>query len=112
MLMGPLRSDWLTKRVICSRRAIGSAKSQKEPQMMLPSKAPDQCAPEDLRARVMPAALDELARWGVERFSIEAMAARHHIDPKMVYRYWGDRQRLIVDAALADVVSLEAAADT
>jgi AcrR family transcriptional regulator len=60
----------------------------------------------------MPAALDELARWGVERFSIEAMAERHHLDPAMIYRYWGDRQRLIVDTAVADVESWGAAADT
>jgi AcrR family transcriptional regulator len=73
---------------------------------------PDEAVPADIRARVMPAALDELARWGVERFSIEAMAERHHLDRAMIYRYWGDRQRLIVDAALADVEGWGSAADT
>ena len=60
----------------------------------------------------MPAVLDELARWGVERFSVEALAERHHLDTAMIYRYWGDRQRLIVDAALADLEALGSATDT
>jgi AcrR family transcriptional regulator len=68
--------------------------------------------PADIRARVMPAVIDELARWGVERFSVEAMAERHRVDAAMVYRYWGDRQRLIVDAALVDVAGWGAASDT
>jgi AcrR family transcriptional regulator len=79
---------------------------------MQPSQQPDHGVPADIRARVMPAALDELARWGVERFSIEAMAERHHLDREMIYRYWGDRQRLIVDAALADAESFSTTPDT
>ena len=79
------------------------------------SQSPDQSvetAPADIRAQVMPAVLDELSLWGVERFSIEAMAERHHLDAAMIYRYWGDRQRLIVDAALADIEGLGPATDT
>lgn len=68
--------------------------------------------PPDIRARVMPAVLDELARWGVERFSIEALAERHRLDRALIYRYWGSRQKLIVDAALADVEALAVATDT
>jgi AcrR family transcriptional regulator len=82
---------------------------------MQPSQRPDQtldAVPADVRAQVMPAVLDELARWGVERFSVEALAERHHLDAAMIYRYWGDRQRLIVDAALADVETLGPATDT
>lgn len=82
---------------------------------MQPSQPPDESVgaiPADIRARVMPAALDELARWGVERFSIEALAERHHLDPAMVYRYWGGQQRLIVDAALADAQTFSTATDT
>ncbi|OBI83093.1 TetR family transcriptional regulator [Mycobacterium sp. 1245805.9] len=60
----------------------------------------------------MVAALDELARWGVERFSIEALAERHHLDPAMIHRYWGTRQRLIVAAALADAEAYSSIADT
>jgi AcrR family transcriptional regulator len=82
---------------------------------MQPSQKPGESVgaiPAEIRDRVMPAVIDELARWGVERFSVEAMAERHHLDAAMIYRYWGDRQRLIVDAAVADVETLSAAADT
>jgi AcrR family transcriptional regulator len=82
---------------------------------MPPSQSPGQSvetAPAEIRARVMAAVLDELASWGVERFSVEAMAERHHLDAAMIYRYWGDRQRLIVDAALADIEGFGAATDT
>ncbi|HWT49997.1 MAG TPA: TetR-like C-terminal domain-containing protein [Mycobacterium sp.] len=82
---------------------------------MQPSQPPDEsggAVPEDIRARVMPAVIDELARWGVERFSVEAMAERHHLDAAQIYRYWGGRQRLIVDAAVQDVETLSSLADT
>jgi AcrR family transcriptional regulator len=68
--------------------------------------------PADIRAQVMPAVLDELSRWGVERFSVEALAERHHLDTAMIYRHWGDRQRLIVDAALADLEAWGTPTDT
>lgn len=79
---------------------------------MKPPQPPNEPVPADIRASVMAAVLDELARWGVERFSVEALAERHRLDAAMIYRYWGDRQRLIVDAALADVETLSAATDT
>lgn len=79
---------------------------------MQPSRRGDEPVPADVRARVMPAVIDELARWGVERFSVEALAERHHLDAAMVYRYWGDRQRLIVDAAIADLETQCLQADT
>lgn len=79
---------------------------------MQPPQLPGEPVPADVRALVLPAALDELARWGVERFSIEALAERHHLDPEMVYRYWGDRKRLIVDLALADFENLSSETDT
>ena len=79
---------------------------------MRPSEPSESPVPADVRARVMPAALDELARWGVERFSIEALAERHRLDPAMIYRYWAGRQRLIVDAALADAEAFSTATDT
>lgn len=68
--------------------------------------------PADVWALVMPAVLDELARWGVERFSIEALAERNALDPALIYRYWGDRQQLIVDAALSDIEGSLWAVDT
>jgi AcrR family transcriptional regulator len=76
-----------------------------------PGESPD-AVPADIRARVKPAVLDELTRWGVERFSVEALAERHDLDAAMVYRYWGNRQRLIVDGALADVETWSLATDT
>ncbi|WAJ43133.1 TetR-like C-terminal domain-containing protein [Mycobacterium sp. Aquia_216] len=76
------------------------------------SDEPRDVVPADIRSQVMPAVLDELARWGVERFSIEALAERHHLETKMIYRHWGDRQRLIVDAALADLETWDTATDT
>jgi AcrR family transcriptional regulator len=79
---------------------------------MQPSRPLNHAVPADVRAQVMPAALDELARWGVERFSIEALAERHHLDREMIYQYWGDRQHLIVDAAMADAESFGTTPDT
>ncbi|OBG19699.1 TetR-like C-terminal domain-containing protein [Mycobacterium sp. 852002-51057_SCH5723018] len=79
---------------------------------MQPSQPRHEPVPADIRAQVMPAALDELARWGVERFSIEALAERHRLDPAMIYRYWGGRQQLIVAAALADAEAFSTATDT
>jgi AcrR family transcriptional regulator len=76
------------------------------------SDEPPDAVSADIRAQVMPAVLDELARWGVERFSVEALAERHRLDAAMIYRHWGDRQRLIVDAALADVEIWGMATDT
>ncbi|MCV7412783.1 TetR family transcriptional regulator [Mycobacterium florentinum] len=76
-----------------------------------PEDAPG-AVPADIRAQVMPAVLDELARWGVERFSVEALAERYRLDAGMIYRHWGDRQRLIVDAALADLETWGEVPDT
>lgn len=79
---------------------------------MQPSEPVRESVPADVRARVMPAVLDELTRWGVERFSVEALAERHRLDAAMVYRYWGDRRQLIVDAVLSDVEKLSSGTDT
>ncbi|MEB3982441.1 TetR-like C-terminal domain-containing protein [Mycobacterium sp. 663a-19] len=79
---------------------------------MQPAQRLQETIPADVRARVMPAVLDELVRWGVERFSIEALAERHRLDAAMVYKYWGDRRHLIVDAALTDVENISWETDT
>lgn len=79
---------------------------------MQPSEPIRESVPPDIRATVMPAVLDELSRWGLERFSIEALADRHRLDAGMVYRYWGDRRQLIVDAVLSDVETLSSGTDT
>ncbi|CAM2974520.1 TetR family transcriptional regulator [Mycobacterium intermedium] len=77
-----------------------------------PRHAAQAAIPDDVRARVLPAVLDELACWGVERFSVEAMAERHNFDPAIIYRYWGDRHRLIVDFAVGDNEALQSDIDT
>jgi len=57
----------------------------------------DSAVPQELRERVLVAALDELTHWGIERFSVGVMSARHGIDVELVYRYWGNSQRLLLD---------------
>lgn len=57
----------------------------------------DSTVPRELRERVLNAALDELTAWGIERFSIGAMASRHGIDAHEVDKYWGTGQRLLLD---------------
>jgi len=61
------------------------------------SRFADDSVPEPLRTQVLAAALDELSRWGVERFSIEAMTQRHGVEEAAIHRYWEDRQSLVLD---------------
>ncbi|WP_445170432.1 TetR-like C-terminal domain-containing protein [Mycolicibacterium sp. Dal123E01] len=49
---------------------------------------------------MLAAAHDELARWGLERFDIPTMCARHKIDEAVVTRYWGEGRNLALDALL------------
>ena len=51
----------------------------------------------EVRRRIHGAVVDELARWGIDRFSIEALADRHGLDPGEIRRHWPDREALIVD---------------
>ena len=60
----------------------------------------DAAVPADVRDRVLAAALDELTRWGLERFNVAALAARHGIDESVIQRYWGSGQRLVLDVLL------------
>ena len=57
----------------------------------------DRTVPHELRERVLAAALDEVTRRGVERFSADALAHRHGIDVQLIARYWGSTQRLLLD---------------
>lgn len=41
---------------------------------------------------------DELARWGIDRFDVGAMAHRHGLDVDAIQRRWPDPQELILDA--------------
>ncbi|MGE2729872.1 TetR/AcrR family transcriptional regulator C-terminal ligand-binding domain-containing protein [Mycolicibacterium vaccae] len=53
---------------------------------------------EDLRAKALDAALEELQQWGVERFSIEGVAARAHLEPAYLRRHWSGESELMVEA--------------
>jgi AcrR family transcriptional regulator len=56
--------------------------------------------PEEARERVLAAAYDELARWGIDRFNIVSLADRHGLDPGLIRQQWGDEERLILDVYL------------
>lgn len=60
----------------------------------------DADVPDEVRRRVMAAAYDELTRWGLERFDIPTMCARHTIDESVITKYWGDGSRLALEALL------------
>jgi AcrR family transcriptional regulator len=53
--------------------------------------------PEEVRERVLAAAYDELARWGIDRFSIVSLADRHGLDPGVIRRHWGNEERLVME---------------
>jgi len=60
----------------------------------------DGALPAEFRERVLAAAFDELTRWGIDRFSILALADRHRLDPAAIRRQWGDEEHLILDLLL------------
>ena len=66
----------------------------------------------EVRERIQAAALDELARWGIDRFSIEALADRHGLDPAEIRQHWADREALIVDVLLSGPRSTMVLPDT
>jgi AcrR family transcriptional regulator len=72
----------------------------------------DADVPDEVRRTVLAAAYDELTRWGLERFDIPTMCARHKIDEALVTRYWGDGRRLALDALLFWSDDILAPADT
>lgn len=53
---------------------------------------------DDERDRIMAAVHDEVARWGIDRFSVAAMAHRHGLDEQAILRHWPDPESLILDA--------------
>ncbi len=50
------------------------------------------------RERIVAAVHDELARWGIDRFDVGAMAHRHGLDLEAIQRHWPDPEVLILDA--------------
>lgn len=53
---------------------------------------------DDVRKRALDAALEELQQWGVDWFSIEAVAQRGRLDPGFMRQQWGTESQLIIDA--------------
>jgi AcrR family transcriptional regulator len=66
----------------------------------------------DQWADVVPAALHELQLWGIERFSVEAVAARAGIDIATIKQRWIDKHSLVVDALVAHYDPLVVVTDT
>ena len=58
----------------------------------------EQTPTDDDQYRVVAAAQDELARWGIDRFDIGAMAHRHGLDIDSILRRWPDSKALILEA--------------
>jgi hypothetical protein len=54
----------------------------------------------NFRDRVHAAARDELARWGIDRFSIVSLADRHHLDADEIGVHWADEKALLIDLLL------------
>ncbi|EHB47050.1 hypothetical protein MycrhDRAFT_6109 [Mycolicibacterium rhodesiae JS60] len=50
---------------------------------------------------MLSAAYDELTRWGLERFDIPTMCARHKIDEAVVSRYWPSARTLALDVLVS-----------
>jgi hypothetical protein len=57
----------------------------------------DALADDDL-GRIVAAVHDELARWGIDRFDVPALAHRHGLDIEAIQRRWPDPKDLILDA--------------
>jgi AcrR family transcriptional regulator len=85
------RWEWLTGRRSAAR--IGGS-------TIADSEYVDADVPEEVRRTVLTAVHEELTRWGLERFDIPTMCARHKIDEALVTRYWGDGRKLALDALL------------
>ena len=60
----------------------------------------DRSVPDEVREQVLAAAYDELTRWGIDRFSIVALADRHRLDPVVIRQHWGSEEGLVIDVLL------------
>ncbi|MDY6998560.1 MAG: TetR-like C-terminal domain-containing protein [Actinomycetota bacterium] len=69
-------------------------------------------SPTSDRDAALSAALVELQQWGVERFSIEATAARARLSAEFVRETWGSERELIVEALLRHSEELVTPPDT
>ena len=55
---------------------------------------------EAVRKQILAAAFDELTHWGIERFSVQNLSARHHIDPAAIADNWPNEDDLLLDVLL------------
>lgn len=53
-----------------------------------------------VRKQILAAAFDELTHWGIERFSVQNLSARHHIDPAAIAENWPNEDDLLLDVLL------------
>ena len=60
----------------------------------------DRSVPDEVREQVLAAAYDELTRWGIDRFSLVALADRHRLDPVVIRQHWGSEEGLVIDVLL------------
>jgi AcrR family transcriptional regulator len=52
------------------------------------------------REQVLAAAFDEVTRWGIERFSVQNLAARHGVDRAAIAAHWSGEEELLLDVLL------------
>lgn len=78
---------------------MAAAQSRARTGGAMPDSAEDVVS-DDLRQRVLIAAHDELTRWGIDRFSIVALADRHDLDPGIIAQRWSSEEQLILDVLI------------
>jgi AcrR family transcriptional regulator len=52
------------------------------------------------REQILSAALDEVARWGIERFSVQNLLAHRGIDHAAIAAFWPDEEELLLEVLL------------
>ena len=65
-----------------------------------------------MRAAAIAATLDELAERGYAALSLERIARRAEVNPTSLYRRWGSRERLVLEAMLEQVAEHVSVPDT
>ena len=78
------------------------------------SRAPAVRDPEGTKAAILAAATSEFAEHGFGGARVDAIADRAHINKRMLYHYWGDKEALylaVLEKTYADIRSAEVALD-
>ena len=58
-------------------------------------------AAQSQRQAILDAALAELVARGIDEFTVEGVAKRAGVDPRVIIQMWGDRRVLLLDAQLS-----------